>query len=265
MIPKIIHYCWYGRGKMSSEIEMCIESWRKYCPDYEIHRWDEDNSPMDIPWIRDAYKHQKYAFVADYMRFYALYHEGGVYMDTDMLLVKPIDEFLTDKCFLGREDEQQASMGIIGTEKGSFFAKMCLDLYNSTTFSLAKPQVITSFITPLLIQYGFEEKDETQCLSNGIMIYKTDYFYPIANRQNFELEKVHQYAKPDTHGIHLWNKSWTDEIDILRRGEIKKGLYLVWLRFKRTPLLPIAYWHKVLKACFSSTWMGPIYRKHKHK
>ena len=100
MIPKIIHYCWYGRGEKSAAIQMCIESWRKYCPDYEIKEWNEDNSPMHIKWMHDAYKHQKYAFVADYARFYALHQDGGIYMDTDMLLVKPIDEFLKNSMFM---------------------------------------------------------------------------------------------------------------------------------------------------------------------
>jgi len=266
MIPKIIHYCWYGRGKMSSEIEMCIDSWRKYCPDYTIKRWDEDNSPMDIPWVHDAYRHQKYAFVADYMRFYALYHEGGVYMDTDMLLVKPIDEFLNDKAFLGRESADYASMGIIGTEKGDDFAKMVLERYDNTKFDLTSPPVIPQFLTPYLKQFGFAEEDTTQHLSNGWVVYQSDYFYPIHKREDLALYiDPRDAALPYTCGIHLWNMSWTDEIHVLRKGEIKKGLHLVRLRFKRTPILPLSYWYKVFKACFSSTWMGPIYRNMKHK
>ena len=265
MIPKIIHYCWFGRGKMSSEIEMCIDSWRKYCPDYVIKCWNEDNSPMDHPWIKEAYRHQKWAFVADYMRFYALYHEGGVYMDTDMLLVRPIDEFLNDKCFLGREDAQLANMAIMGAEKGNDFVKECIDLYERSKFNLVKPQVITDFITPLLKQYGFVEEDTTQLLTNGLKVYKTDYFYPIPAGQSFLLEEVLQYAKSDTYGIHLWNISWSDEISILQHREIKKGLSLVWQRFKRTPNLPLAYWLNVVRACFSSTWLGEMYRKHKKR
>ena len=248
---------------MSSELEMCIESWRKYCPDYTIKCWNEDNSPMEIPWVIEAYKHHKWAFVADYMRFYALYHEGGVYMDTDMLLVRPIDEFLKDKSFLGREDAQTASMGIIGTEKGNEFAEMCIKLYEHAVFDFLKPLVITDFITPYLRQYGFENEDITQYLTNGLVVYKTDYFYPIPykKKREFLLENVLQYAKPDTYGIHLWNKSWSDEIEILRQGKIKIGIGLVWKRFKRTPILPIQYWNKVIRACLTNTWLGNMHRK----
>ena len=264
MIPKIIHYCWYGRGKMSSEIEMCIESWRKYCPDYVIKCWNEGNSPMDHPWIKEAYRHQKWAFVADYMRFYALYHEGGVYMDTDMLLVQSIDNFLKDKFFLGRECAEFASMGIIGSEKGNEVARMSLDLYNQMEFDFMHPPVIPRFITPLLKQYGFKEEDTTQHLRNGVVVYRTDYFYPIHYKQEFALEEVMSYKTKNTYGIHLWNHTWSDEIDVLRQGEIKKGLNLVWLRFKRTPFLPVGYWVKVIKACFSSTWLGNMYHKNKN-
>ena len=102
MIPKVIHYCWFGRGEFSPAIRMCIDSWRKFCPEYEIKCWNEDNSPMNVSWVSEAYRHRKFAFMADYVRFYVLYHEGGVYMDTDMLLTKPIDEFLLEKAFVGR-------------------------------------------------------------------------------------------------------------------------------------------------------------------
>lgn len=254
MIPKTIHYCWFGRGKFSPEIEMCMTSWRKYCPDYEIKEWNEDNSPMDIPWIRDAYKHRKYAFVADYVRFYALFHEGGIYMDTDMLLVRPVDIFLQDGAFLGREDAYNASMGIIGSEEGDDFCKMCLQYYDNTNFDIVSPPIITRFVTPKLFQYGFTEKDITQHLTNGLTVYQSSYFYPIHYSQEFALEDVMQYAKVDTYGIHLWNKSWTDELKLLSEGEYKQGFRLVWMRFKRTPILPLRYWKKVIK--YLGNYMG---------
>ncbi len=247
MIPKTVHYCWFGRGKFSPEIEMCMASWRKYCPDYEIKEWNEDNSPMDVPWVRDAYKHKKYAFMADYVRFYALYHEGGIYMDTDMLLVKPIDEFLENGLFLGREDKYNASMGIIGAERENAFNKMCLDFYDDTRFNMVSPPIITRFITPRLFGYGFTEEDTTQHLSNGMVIYKSDCFYPIHYSQEFALEDVMLYTKPDTYGVHLWNKSWTDELQLLSKGEYKQGFKLVRKRVLRTPFLPLKYYKKVLK------------------
>ena len=250
---------------MASELEMCLDSWRKYCPDYTIKCWTVDNSPMGISWVRDAYKHQKYAFVADYVRFYALYHEGGIYMDTDMLLVRPLDSFLRDKAFLGRESAAYASMGIIGTEKGSEFAKNVLDTYDAAKFDMVNPMSVPRVVTPLLTKHGLSSEDKTQHLSNGLVAYQSDYFYPIRYKQEFALEEVRQYATPNTYGIHLWNRSWSDEIDILQRGNIIQGLGLVWKRWKRTPFLPLGYWGKVIRALMSSTWIGSVYRKNKKK
>ena len=247
MIPKIIHYCWYGRGEKSAAIQMCIESWRKYCPDYVIKEWNEDNSPMHIRWMRDAYKHRKYAFVADYARFYALYQDGGIYMDTDMLLVRSIDDFLKDNMFIGREDQYNASMGIIGMNKGDVFCKNIMDYYDSITFNLVKPPIITRFLTPRLSDYGFIEDDITQTLTNGLKVYKSDFFYPIHYTQEFELQDVYRYKTPNTFAIHLWNKSWIDEFKLLEAGEYRIGFAEVRKRFLRTPFLPINYWMKVIK------------------
>ena len=226
---------------------MCLDSWKKHCPGWEIRLWNEDNSPMDIPWVRDAYKHQKYAFVADYIRFWALYHQGGVYMDTDMLLVKPLDSFLEHSAFLGREDAYNASMGIIGAEKGSEFCRMCLGFYDTTVFNMASIPIITRLITPQLFSYGLTEVDTTQSLSNGLAVYKSDVFYPIHYSTPFELSEIGSFIREDTVGVHLWNKSWKDEIQMLSAGEYKEGFRLVWKRIRRTPILPLKYYKKVVK------------------
>lgn len=226
---------------------MCMASWRKYCPDYAIKEWNEDNSPMDIPWIRDACKHRKYAFVADYMRFYVLFHEGGVYMDTDMLLVRPIDVFLQESAFLGREDADNANMAIFGAKAGDAFCKQCIDYYDDTMFDVVSPPIITRFITPQLFEYGFTEDDSTQHLSNGMTVYQSSYFYPIHYTQEFALEDVMKYAKADTYGIHLWNKSWTDELRLLALGNYKQGFRLARKHIGRTPFLPWKYYKKLLK------------------
>ena len=247
MIPKIIHYCWYGRGEKSAAIQMCIESWKKYCPDYEIKEWNEDNSPMNIPWMHEAYKHRKYAFVADYARFYALYQDGGIYMDTDMLLVKSIDGFLNNDMFIGREDQYNANMAIMGMTKGNTFCKEVMDDYDNSVFDLVKPPIITRFLTPKLMDCGLIEEDITQELRNGLKVYQSDFFYPIHYTQEFELHDVYKYQTSNTYAIHLWNKSWTDEFKLLASGDYKLGFSEVKKRILRTPFLPIAYWMKVIK------------------
>ena len=102
MIPKKIHYCWFGHGEMPKLAKKCIKSWNKYCPDYEIKEWNEDNFDIDkYPYVREAYDNRKFAFVTDVVRLYAIYTEGGIYMDTDVEVLKPLDPFLKHIAFSG--------------------------------------------------------------------------------------------------------------------------------------------------------------------
>lgn len=106
MIPKIIHYCWFGRGKMPKLALKCLKSWNKYCSDYKVICWNEDNFDINSnQYVKEAYESRKYAFVSDYVRLYALYNYGGVYMDTDVEVIKNIDKFLAEKAFTGFESE----------------------------------------------------------------------------------------------------------------------------------------------------------------
>lgn len=116
MIPKKIHYCWFGGKPFSPLVTMCMDSWKQTLPEYEIKRWDEGNLlPLEkCLYARHAYENKKWAFVADYMRLYALYHEGGIYMDTDMLVLKSFDPLLSHDCFLGREGPGSVNFAIAG-------------------------------------------------------------------------------------------------------------------------------------------------------
>ena len=247
MIPKIIHYCWYGKSAYTPEIEMCIASWKKFCPHFELKRWDESNTPMDIKWIKDAYRHKKYAFVADYVRFYALYHEGGIYMDTDMLLLKPLDYFLEHSLFAGLQDSLSVNYAIVGAKAGNTFNKECLDYYDSIKFDMVSPPIITHIITDLLKDKGFKEIDIYQCLKDNIVLYPTEYFYPIHYTQVFELYDMHRFCTKNSVGIHLWNKSWTSEFSLFEKKEYKKGFKMVKERLMSSPILPLKYYKKLLK------------------
>ena len=125
MIPKIIHYCWFGRGEMPSLAKKCIASWKKYLPEYKVKQWNEDNFDLNLyPYVAEAYAQRKFAFVTDVVRLYALYTEGGIYMDTDVEVLKPLDEFLRHPAFSGFEDEKNVPTGIMGAEKGSLSAAL---------------------------------------------------------------------------------------------------------------------------------------------
>ena len=112
MIPKIIHYCWFGRGPMPELALKCIESWHKYMPDYEYRLWNEDNFDINCnPYVKEAYEARKFAFVTDYVRLYALYTEGGIYMDTDVEILKPYDDLLNLSGFIGFEGTKYSPVG----------------------------------------------------------------------------------------------------------------------------------------------------------
>ena len=112
MIPKVIHYCWFGRNPLPPFAVKCIESWKKFLPGYEIKEWNEDNFDVNIiPYTQEAYEARKYAFVSDYARFYILYHHGGIYFDTDVEVIKSIDDIIERGAFMGCENEAKPVCG----------------------------------------------------------------------------------------------------------------------------------------------------------
>ena len=119
MIPKKIHYCWFGRGKMPELAVKCIESWKKYLPEYEIKEWNEDTFDLTLyPYAKEAYDNRKFAFVTDVVRLYALYYEGGIYMDTDVEVLKPLDYLLQFDAVSGFETDSQIPTGLMASQKG---------------------------------------------------------------------------------------------------------------------------------------------------
>lgn len=138
MIPKIIHYCWFGGNPLPPLVQKCIKSWKKYCPDYEIVRWDESNfdisgSPL---YVKQAYDKKKWAFVSDYVRLWALVNYGGVYMDTDVEVIQPIDRFLRESAFSGFEATDRIPTGIMACEKDHPTFKEWLNEYGKKLFVL---------------------------------------------------------------------------------------------------------------------------------
>jgi hypothetical protein len=247
MIPKIIHYCWFGKDHFSDLMQLCIHSWEKYCPDWEIIKWNEENSPLDIPFVQDALKHQKWAFVSDYVRFYALYHYVGVYLDTDMLLTKPLNALLSHKVFLERVDLLSVNYAINGSEKNNPWCLECIERYKELKFDVVSPPINGTMVTQWLYQYGLLEKDITQRLRNGIYVYSSEWFYPIHYSKPFSVETINDYLTENTHAVHLWNCSWKSEITMLSEGDYHNGFKQSFRRISRSPFLPIRYYKKLFK------------------
>lgn len=209
-IPKVIHYCWFGRNEKSEFINTCIDSWKLYLPDYEIVEWNEDNFDVSSnQFVQEAYKEKKWAFVSDYVRLYALYHYGGIYLDTDVEIIKNMDAFLDKECFSGFESADSIPTGIMGAVKHHPAIEKLLSYYERRSFYLPngeldmKPNV--EIITNMSLEDGFIPNGNFQVLSNGFHIYPKDYFCP----KDYVSGKVN--LTENTYCIHHFNASWTSK------------------------------------------------------
>jgi len=222
MIQKKIHYCWFGRGEMPELAKKCIASWRKYLPEYEIKEWNEDNFNLDMfPYVREAYDNRKFAFVTDVVRLYALYTEGGVYMDTDVEVLKPIDSILCYEAVSGFESSNQIPTGLIAAQKGSTVIGELLNDYNQRSFikDNGELNVTTNvfYITNTLLKYGLKLNNKFQTV-NGFTFFPWDYLCPKSVKDG----KI--YLTENTLVIHhfagSWHSSWRNKVRniVLRIG-----------------------------------------------
>lgn len=182
MIPKIIHYCWYGNKELPELATHCIESWKRFCPEYKIMRWDETNTNLnENDYIKEAYENKKWAFITDYVRLKALYEVGGVYMDTDVELVDTLDLFLKHEAFSGFENDIQIPTGIMAAQKGHPFFKQLIAYYEGRHFIRENGTVDTTtnvqIITDMALQKGFRPNNTFQTVC-GMTFYPRDYFCP---------------------------------------------------------------------------------------
>lgn len=212
MIPKVIHYCWFGRKQLPQLAVKCIESWKKYLPEYEIREWNEDNFDVNIiPYAREAYEAKKYAFVSDYARFWILYNHGGLYFDTDVEVIKPMDDIIERGPFMGCEnDASDTSVASVapglglGVNPGLGLYKELLDLYDTLHFKnedgSLNLKTIVEYTTEMLCGHGLKNTTELQ-LCAGVWIYPKRYFNPMELGGRINVQK-------ETHSIHHYCASW---------------------------------------------------------
>lgn len=184
MIPKIIHYCWFGRGPMPELALRCIESWHKYMPDWEYKLWNEENFDIQsVPYVKEAYEARKFAFVTDYVRLYALQTEGGVYMDTDVEILKPLDDLMHLSAFTGYEGSKYRPpvTGLMASEAGGEWVTEQIESYKDAHF--IKPDgtfdttTNTVRISSIMKQNGFNTDGKYQVYKD-MHVFPTDYFCP---------------------------------------------------------------------------------------
>jgi mannosyltransferase OCH1-like enzyme len=235
MIPKIIHYCWFGGNPKSLFIENCIASWKKYLPDYQIRCWSENDIDLDsVPFVKQAYQAKKWAFVADYVRFIALYKEGGVYMDSDVKVLRPFNEDWLNYGFFSAHEYHPGLFDIGGIKKlnkfhlpknidenidgfailsavmaskaGHPFVKDCIDFYNKIDFLSSDNSIdiskviIGEIISKIAINYGYVYQDKQQVLKENMLILPSNVL--VGNAVHLD---NHSYA------IHLSNGSWLEK------------------------------------------------------
>lgn len=217
MIPKKIHYCWFGRNPLPESAQKCIASWRKYLPDYEIVEWNEDNFDVNsIPYTMQAYQAKKYAFVSDYARFKILYEHGGLYFDTDVEVIRPMDDIIARGPFMGFEINPNPKTGYcgdvapglgLGAEAGNKLYRKLLEAYSTFNFynadGSANLKTIVKYTTEVLVEHGLKPIAGIQAIGN-LHIYPSDYFNPMDdNTGKLRITR-------NTRSIHWYSKTWLD-------------------------------------------------------
>jgi len=215
MIPKTIHYCWFGRGELPALARKCIASWKRFFPDYEIKEWNEDNFNVNIvPYTAEAYKEGGYAFVSDYARFWVLYKYGGVYFDTDVEVIRPMEDVIERGPFMGFEYIRRKGgfavapgLGIAASPGMDLFREI-LERYDSLPFLLdngeRNPFSMIPMVTEMLSDKGIKGNGTIEKVA-GINVYPPEWFNP------FDDATGRMRKAPDTCSIHWFAKSWLPE------------------------------------------------------
>lgn len=239
MIPKKIHYVWLGGSKQSYSVRRCIDSWRSVMPDYEIKCWNEETFDINsVPWVREAIESRKWSLASDYIRHYALYHEGGIYMDTDVQVYKPFDDFLKYDFFSSieyhpsifkeegknqvndngerrPEFDHVAGLGILaacfGANKGNAFIKECMQYFGDRHFIGSDGKMYMDIINPavmplLLEKKGFKYINREQHLSDGITLFDASVL-----AGSIETRTEQSYA------MHWCDASWKEDLSLRQR------------------------------------------------
>lgn len=206
-IPKTIHYCWFGGKEKPEIVKKCINSWRIHLSDYEIIEWNEENINLTMnPYVQEAYESKKFAFVSDYVRVHALYHYGGIYLDTDVEVFKTFDDFLHHDSFWGFEQGHYIATSTIGAAKWNPLIKKFLDFYKGKHFTredgTSNELTNVFIITKILENLGLERTGDYQEIEHIGAFYPQNYFSP------YDYINCQTLSNEDTYAIHHFHKSW---------------------------------------------------------
>ena len=211
MIPKIIHYCWFGHGKLNEKAQKCIASWKKYCPDYQIIEWNEDNYDVtQNEYTAYLYQEKKFAFLSDYVRLQKVYECGGIYFDVDVEVIRTFDTLLQESAFFGFETDDFVNTGLgFGAEKGNPIVEKMLDEYLPYLDGKHGYKGCPQLNTKALEHFGFQRNGTLQKLQYGT-VFPTDYFNPYDDPTGI-LD-----VTANTYSIHWYAKSWMKKSKVIR-------------------------------------------------
>lgn len=209
MIPRTVHYCWFGRSEMPELAKRCIASWHKYMPDWDYKLWNEDNFDVTaVPYTKEAYEARKFAFVSDYVRLWALWNEGGLYLDTDVEVFKPFDGLLSYKAFAGFEGSKHLPMGtcVMASEANGVWVKEQLEYYIDRHFLKADSSydltTNVQFVSAKMCEQSFVQNGKEQDYKD-LHVFPVEYFCP---RQT-----TGEYLRTEnTYCDHLGMGSWSN-------------------------------------------------------
>lgn len=205
-IPKIIHYCWFGKKNMPNKMKKCIESWHKYLSDYEFIEWNESNFDINCnKYVKQAYESGKFAYVSDFARIKALYEYGGIYMDTDVKVFKSFNDLLNNDCVLGFEQEEYIATSFIAVKQNHPLIKQFIDKYENVNFYTKDNSIdLTTNVrklTEILEEKGLKRNGQYQIIDN-ISIYPQEYFSP------YDYGNCLRGNTSNTYCEHLFLVSW---------------------------------------------------------
>ena len=213
MIPKKIHYCWYGHGTYNAVLKKCLTSWTELLPDYEIKKWDESNTPFDrLPFLKLLYKQKKWSFISDFMRLYAVYTEGGIYLDTDIEVIKKFDDLLKNKAFIGFQTDLSdlktpVNAAVLGATKENTFVLDCIKETEKKQRLQFNAMGGPPIVSKVLLSYGLNMYKVQEI--NGVKVFPTEYFYPLPWKTSFN--EAPKYITENSYCIHWWQESWTSK------------------------------------------------------
>lgn len=229
-------------------LQFCMASWKQHLPDYEFILWNETNTVFDCEYVKKAFAEEKWAFVSDYVRLKAIYEYGGVYLDTDMLLLESINKFLDNDCFFVAEHTNSIGVGIFGAVKNHFFIGLCLKKYREafTEFHVI-PRIINRIFRGHFNYFGNYYED---LFLKEVVIYKPTYFYALPYTKYYDIHHYKNYVTAESYGVHLWYGSWHDYNPLVhfRRKEFLSGFKVLWRLFLKGELFKPQYLKKVLVA-----------------